>query len=127
MNMKKLTLQLAVLAFAGVSTFAGAADTPPAQANQGTVYTDPANMSSHRHKAQGTAMAVAPPTGWTNLSGKVQSFDRTSQTLQLRDKAGNLYLVPIDSQVTINKNGKGLEFAQLQRGDAVHLHMTRHP
>lgn len=70
-------------------------------------------------------MAQMPPTGWTNLSGKVQSFDRTSETLQLRDKAGNLFLVPMDSQVTIHRNGKGVEFSQIHRGDTVRLHMTR--
>jgi hypothetical protein len=70
-------------------------------------------------------MAQMPPTGWKNLSGKVKSFDRTSETLQLRDKAGNLFLVPIDSQVTIHRNGKEVAYTQLRPGDAVHLHMTR--
>jgi hypothetical protein len=124
MKMKKATLLLSALAFAGGPALAGSADKPLVQAGQQTVYTDPANVTSHRY-TQGTPMAQMPPTGWKNLSGKVQSFDRTSQTLQLRDKAGNLYLVPMDSQITINRKGKGVEFDQIHPGDTVRLHMTR--
>jgi hypothetical protein len=124
MKIKKLTL-LCALVFAGVPLGAASADTPPIQANQQTHYTDSANTTSHPRAGLATPMAVLPPTGWINLSGKVKSFDRTSETLQIRDKAGNLYLIPMDHQVTIQRNGKAVEFTQLHRGDSVRLHMTR--
>lgn len=121
--MKKTMGFLFVLLFTGSLTWAYPPDPALNQSNQDSLYKDPVNATPRA--GDGTPMAVLPPTGWTDLSGTVKGFDRVSQTLQLRDRKGNVYLIPIDNQITMNRGKKNISFSQLQKGDTVHLHMSR--
>jgi len=127
MKMKTVAWMLSAVAFTAGPVLAESRDTPPAQPRQKTIYSDPAGGAPRTNEELGTQMPQSPPTGWTTLAGKVQSFDRTSQTLQLRDNRGNLYVVPVDSQVTIRRNGNPIDLALLSPGDTVDLTMNRHP
>ena len=45
----------------------------------------------------------AAPDNWTSLKGTVQAVDKTAKTVQIKDDSGNIVQVPVDKQVSIQK------------------------
>jgi hypothetical protein len=108
------TVGAALLAL-GVS-LAGAADTAKPSEKNEPGFNVPSNPQS-----EVTSPTQAPSGTWTNLKGTVESVDVNAKTLQLKDETGKVLQIPVDRQVSIEKNGKPVNLSQVQTGDTIIL------
>ena len=68
----------------------------------------------------GSASDARPlPADWKKVKGTVQSADPAMNQVKIKDDAGNLSLVNVDSSVVIRKDGKKVQIADLQAGDRI--------
>jgi len=119
--MRKVTFVLAALTFVLGASLSRAADEPATQPAPGMTNNNaPANNAGA--PAMGTSQAAqTPPDNWTSLKGTVQSVDAASKTVQIQDNTGAMLQVPVDRQVSIQKDGKRVKLSQLQAGDSITL------
>jgi len=117
--MRNVMLTLAALTFVFSPSFSRAADTPSdSQATSGNTATAPSNNPSSPGTPQAAQM---PPANWTSLKGTVQSVDTVAKTVQIQDNTGAVLQVPVDRQVSIQKDGKRIKLTQVQAGDSITL------
>jgi hypothetical protein len=116
--MKKQTLAAAALTLAlGPALWAAdpaAPNTAPG-ATGAAAPTDASNIPSSMGQAQ------TAPDNWTSLSGTVQAVDAAAKTVEIKDAAGMVVQVPVDKQVTIQKDGKAVKLNQVKTGDSIIL------
>ena len=115
--MKKITLALSAFALVLGPALAWSADEPSAAQPAA-----PATTSNAPSMGTPQAAAQTPPLNWTNLKGTVQSVNPDAKTVQLKDDStGNVIQVPVDKQVSIQKDGKQIKLSQVQTGDIITL------
>jgi len=117
--MKKTLLSLAALTLALGASLSWAADEPSAsQAAPGVTGNAPAPNAAATGSPE---TAQTPPANWTSLKGTVQAVDPAAKTVQIKEETGNLVQVPVDKQVSIQKDGKQIKLSQVQAGDIIKL------
>jgi len=67
------------------------------------------------------AAAQTAPANWTTLKGTVESIDAAANTVQIRDTTGAVVQVPLDRQVSIQRDGRQIQLNQIQTGDTINL------
>lgn len=118
--MKKMTFMLSVLTLAVGTSLVWSADEPSAaQPAAPSAVGSPSSPSNPGNQAM--APAQTPPADWTQLSGTVQAVDSQAKTIDLKDQTGQVYSVPVDRQVRIEKDGKRVALTHVQAGDTITL------
>jgi len=116
--MKKLAITLSALTLTLGSSLCWAEDTSATSPSA----SPSASATSPASSMGGSQASATPSENWTSLKGTVQAVDHASKTVQLKDEAtGNIVQVPVDQQVSIQKDGKGVGLSQLQTGDSIIL------
>ena len=117
--MRKGTFVIAALAFVFSLSLARAADNPPgSQAAPGITGNAPSNSPASPGAPDAAQM---PPENWTSLKGTVQAVDPVAKTVKIQEDTGAVLQVPVDKQVSIQKDGKRVKLTQIQTGDNITL------
>jgi hypothetical protein len=127
--MRKVTFVFAVLAFVFSPALSRAADNPsgsqPSPGITGNAPSDnPGSPGTPQATPQGIPQVQAvqmPPENWTSLKGTVQAVDAAAKIVKIQDTTGAVLQVPVDRQVSIQKDGKRVKLSQIQPGDSITL------
>ncbi len=109
---KGMTVGLALTGFAWAAT-------PSQSTNAGD--TNPTGQTSTNTEGTTGTSGGSDAIGATNapISGTVESIDRTSNRVRVRDSAGNVTEHTVGSGTTFTANGKNGNLSKLQVGDSV--------
>jgi hypothetical protein len=122
--MKTIKLIPAALTFVMAGALLWAADdqsaTQPSAAQPPSSQSAP-SLPSGQPSAAGSQAVQTPPANWTSLSGTVQSVDPVAKVLQIKEESGSIVEVPMDTHVTIKRDGAKVKLSQVQTGDTITL------
>jgi len=124
--MKHLSITVAALSLLVAPVVVRAADQP--SANQPSGASNPAMNAAPTDNANPSAAAPSPgghSTGsgeWTSLKGTVQAVDKRLKPCRSKTKPGKLVQVPVDRQVSIQKeDGKNVSCLKSRPADVIIL------
>lgn len=122
--MKMTWLNVVAVAVLGLgSTLLRADDKSP---YSGTTEAPTPSAASNQPNAMGAPVlgteAASPlPMDWKKANGTVQALNPATHEVKLKSDKGILHQVTIDQTVTIKKDGKNVQFSELQAGDRITL------